>query len=315
MIKNNYLEINEEVKTALYERRPLVALESTIISFGMPYPKNVETAKSVETLIRNTGATPACIAIMDGKIKIGLSDDDLLRLAEHKDDIMKCSARDISYAVSRKRTGATTVAGTMIGAEMAGIKIFATGGIGGVHRGAELSMDISADLQEMSRTKVAVVCAGVKSILDIGRTLEYLETLGVPVIGYRTHEFPAFYSRYSGFSTDFKIDTPKFLAQYAFNHWEMGLKSGLLIANPIPENHGLDKEMAEKSIQIALDEARENKVKGKALTPFLLARIKEITGGLSLESNIALVHNNALLGTQLAIELNKLEIQEYDNFF
>jgi pseudouridylate synthase len=309
MINNNYLDISDEVNDALHERKALVALESTIISFGMPYPKNVDTAKSVEASIRQSGATPACIAIIDGKIKIGLSEDDLYRLAEHKDDIMKCSTRDISYAVSRKRTGATTVAATMIAAELAGIRIFATGGIGGVHRGAELSMDISADLQELSRTKVAVVSAGVKSILDIGRTLEYLETLGVPVIGYRTHEFPAFYSRYSGFSTDFKIDTPEMLAQYAFNHWAIGLKSGLLIANPIPENHGLDKEMAEKSIQIALDEARLNKVKGKALTPFLLARIKEITGGISLESNIALIHNNARLGAKLAISLNELEIQ------
>ena len=297
---NNYLEISPEVKSALAEGRPVVALESTIISHGMPYPQNVETAMNVEKIVRENGAVPATIAIIGGKLKAGLSADEIEYLGKKGYDVTKASRRDLPVLVARGEDGATTVATTMIIAAMAGIKVFATGGIGGVHRGAEVTMDISADLEELARTPVLVVCAGAKSILDLGLTLEYLETKGVPVIGYGTDELPAFYTRKSGFGVDYRLDTPDEIAAAFRAKLEMGLAGGMLVTNPIPEPYSMDPDVINKAIDEAVAEANAKGIRGKQTTPFLLAKIKDITGGDSLASNIRLVYNNAALAAQVA---------------
>lgn len=301
-----YLDINPEVKKALDEGRPVVALESTIISHGMPYPRNVETALNVEKIIRENGAIPATIAILGGKLKVGLTEDEIEYLGKAAEKVVKTSRRDIPFIVARKADGATTVASTMIIAALAGIKVFATGGVGGVHRGAETTFDISADLQELAHTNVAVVCAGAKSILDIGLTLEYLETMGVPVVGFETDEMPAFYTRRSGFGVDYRIDEVEELALAIKSKWDLGLNGGLVVANPIPEEYQMDYDLITKSIEDALAEAEEKGIKGKESTPFLLAKVKDITKGDSLEANIQLVYNNAKLGAKLAVEISKL---------
>jgi pseudouridine-5'-phosphate glycosidase len=301
-----YLEINPEVAEALKEGKPVVALESTIISHGMPYPKNVETALNVEKIIRENGAVPATIAILKGKLKVGITADEIEYLGKAK-GVIKTSRRDIPFIVAKGADGAATVACTMIIASLAGIKVFATGGIGGVHRGAQQTFDISADLQELAHTNVAVVCAGAKSILDIGLTLEYLETQGVPVIGFGTDEMPAFYTTKSGFGVDYRVDSEKELASALKAKWDLGLNGGLVIANPIPEEYAMDYDTITKAIDEALKEADEKGIKGKETTPFLLAKIKDITGGASLESNIKLVYNNAKVGARLAVELSKLK--------
>ncbi len=302
---NQYVVTSQEVKEALENGKPVVALESTIISHGMPYPKNVETALRVEEIIRENGAVPATIGIIGGVLKAGLTKEEIDYMGKAP-DVAKVSRRDIPYIVSMKKDGATTVASTMIIADMAGIKIFATGGIGGVHRGAETTMDISADLEELAATDVAVVCAGAKSILDIGLTLEYLETKGVPVFGYGTKELPAFYTRKSGFPVDYRIDTPEEMAAVLKTKWSLGLHGGALIANPIPENYSMDEAFITKVIEDAVVEANEKGIKGKETTPFLLAKIKEITGGDSLESNIQLVYNNAEVAAKVAVAYSKL---------
>ncbi|NLC03983.1 MAG: pseudouridine-5'-phosphate glycosidase [Tissierellia bacterium] len=301
-----YLDINPEVLKALNEGLPVVALESTIISHGMPYPLNVETAVKVENIIRENGAIPATIAILSGKLKVGLTADEIEYLGKTK-NVVKASRRDLPFVISNGLDGATTVAATMIIAELAGIKVFATGGIGGVHRGAEESFDISADLQELAQTNVAVVCAGVKSILDIGLTLEYLETQGVPVVGYQTDEMPAFYTRKSGFSVDYNVDSPEKIASAIKVKWDLGLNGGVVVANPIPEQFAMDYDTITNAINSAIQEAEEKGVKGKDTTPFLLAKVKDITGGSSLDSNIQLVYNNAMLGAKIAVELSKLD--------
>lgn len=303
---NNYLEINPEVEKALREGRPVVALESTIISHGMPYPRNVETALNVEKIIRDNGAVPATIAILKGKLKVGLTREEVEYLGKTK-GVVKTSRRDIPFICAKGLDGATTVASTMIIAALAGIKVFVTGGIGGVHRGAPQTFDISADLQELANTNVAVVCAGAKSILDIGLTLEYLETNGVPVVGFGTEELPAFYTRKSGFGVDYRVDTEEELAKAVKAKWDLGLKGGMVIANPIPEKYEMDYDTINKAIKEALKELDEKGIKGKESTPFLLAKVKEITGGASLESNIQLVYNNAKVGAKLAVELYKLK--------
>ncbi|MBU5467285.1 pseudouridine-5'-phosphate glycosidase [Virgibacillus sp. MSJ-26] len=297
-----YLTFSEEVLAAKENNQPVVALESTIISHGMPYPKNVETARFVEKLIRDNGAVPATIALMDGKIKIGLSDDELECLGNSK-GVAKASRRDLPYLLATKQTGATTVAATMICAELADIKIFATGGIGGVHRGAETTMDISADLEELSKTNVAVVCAGAKSILDLGLTLEYLETQGVPVIGYETDVLPAFYTRTSEFPVNFRANDVQTVANTLKTKWDLNLNGGAVIANPIPEEHAMPEEEITSIIETALQEAEENNIHGKDVTPFLLGKVVELTEGKSLEANIELVKNNAILGAKLAVQL------------
>lgn len=298
-----YLDIKPEVGEAIKNGKAVVALESTIISHGMPYPKNVETALNVEKIVRENGAIPATIAILNGKLKVGLTEEEIEYLGK-AENVVKTSRRDIPFIVSKGIDGATTVASTMIIAELAGIKIFATGGIGGVHRGAEETFDISADLQELANTNVAVICAGVKSILDIGLTLEYLETYGVPVVGYKTEEMPAFYTRKSGFKVDYKVDSAKELAGALKVKWDLGLNGGIVIANPILEKYEMNPEIINKAINLAIKEAEEKGIKGKESTPFLLAKVKEITGGDSLESNIQLVYNNAMVGAQLAVELS-----------
>lgn len=300
----SYLDIHPEVAEALKNDKPVVALESTIISHGMPYPQNVETARQVESIIREGGAVPATICIIDGRLKVGLSDEELEFLGTAQ-DVAKVSRRDLPFIVAKKLNGATTVATTMIIAEMAGIEVFVTGGIGGVHRGAEENFDISADLTELSQTNVAVVCAGVKSILDLGLTLEYLETLGVPIIGYQTDELPAFYTRKSGFDLLHRSDSAKELASIVNTKFMLNLKGGVVIANPIPEAYAMDYDLITEAIDTALREADEQNVRGKDITPFLLAYIKEITKGKSLESNIQLVYNNARLGTELAVEMKR----------
>lgn len=300
---NDFLVFSEEVAQAKAEKKPIVALESTIISHGMPYPENVQTAKDVERIIRDRVAVPATIAIIDGKIKIGLTDDELELLGTSR-DVEKVSRRDLPYVVAMKKHGATTVAGTMICAQMAGIRVFATGGIGGVHRGAEQTMDISADLQELSRTNVAVVCAGAKSILDLGLTLEYLETHGVPVIGYQTDVLPAFYSRTSPFRVDYRLDSVEEIAQFLETKWKLGLNGGVVIANPVPKEEELEESYITAIIEQALKEAEKQHITGKAVTPFLLDRVKTLTGGKSLQANIALVKNNAALAADLARELS-----------
>ncbi|SDO11812.1 pseudouridine-5'-phosphate glycosidase [Psychrobacillus sp. OK028] len=300
-----YITYSEEVAKGMQEGKAIVALESTIISHGMPYPQNVETARKVEQIVRDNGAIPATIAIMDGKIKIGLSDEELETLGTSK-DARKTSRRDLAYVVSSKEIGATTVATTMICAEMAGIKLFVTGGIGGVHRGAETTMDISADLEELANTNVAVVCAGAKSILDIGLTLEYLETKGVPVVGYQTDAFPAFYTTTSEFSANFRLNNENEVAEMLKAKWELGLNGGAVIANPIPTEHSLEDSYINNIIQSALQEAEQNGIKGKDVTPFLLGKVKELTEGKSLEANIELVYNNARVGSKIAVALNNL---------
>lgn len=297
---NMNLSLSPQVRIALKERQPIVALESTIISHGMPYPQNVETAMLVEETVRETGAIPATIAIIGGELKAGLSKSEIDLLGKTGTAVNKVSRRDLPYVVSQGLHGATTVAATMIIAEMASIRIFATGGIGGVHRGAANSMDISADLQELARTSVAVVSAGAKSILDLTLTLEYLETMGVPVLGYQTDEFPAFFTRKSGLSVDFRLDTPLEIAQLLRTKWDLGLKGGALIANPIPPEHEVEYGMIQEAIEQALVEADQKGIKGKAITPYLLARIEQLTQGQSLKANIQLVLNNAKLAAKIA---------------
>ena len=300
---NPYLDISPEVKAALDEGRPGVALESTISSHGMPYPKNVETALRVEQTIRDNGAVPATIAVIGGRLKAGLSRGEIEHLGKAGRAVAKASRRDLPALVARGADGATTVTTTMIIAHMAGIRIFATGGIGGVHRGAETTMDISADLEELAQTPVMVVCAGAKSILDLGLTLEYLETKGVPVIGYGTDELPAFYTRKSGFSVDYRADSPEELAAMFRAQRALGYRGGMLVTNPIPEQYAMDKEVIDAAIAQALRECEEKGVHGKETTPFLLARVVELTGGESLESNIRLVLNNAALAARTACEI------------
>lgn len=302
---HSFLKFSPEVASARAAGKPIVALESTIISHGMPYPQNVETAREVEQIIRDHGAVPATIAIIDGQICVGLSDEQLEQLGSSP-DAMKVSRRDLAYVLAQKRLGATTVAATMICAQLAGIEVFVTGGIGGVHRGAETSFDISADLQELAHTSVAVVCAGVKSILDIGLTLEYLETHGVPVLSVGQAAFPAFFTRDSGFKADFRIDAPDEQARFIRTKWQLGMAGGVVVSNPVPAESAMENAEIDGIIKQALDEAQQQGIKGKAVTPFLLARIKELTGGRSLATNIALVKHNAMAGARLAAALAQL---------
>ncbi len=303
---NRYLDIAPEVKEALDAGKPVVALESTIISHGMPYPQNVETALKVEAIIRECGAVPATIAIIGGRLKAGLSHEEIDYLGKTGAGIPKASRRDLPVLVAQGKDGACTVTTTMMIADMAGIRVFATGGIGGVHRGAETTMDISADLEELASTPVMVVCAGAKSILDLGLTLEYLETHGVTVVGYGTEELPAFYTRASGFGVDYRMDSPAELAKAFHVKRELGLRGGLLVTNPIPEEYAMDKATIDRAIAEAVEEAKANGIHGKETTPFLLAKIKDLTGGDSLDSNIQLVYNNARLASAAAVELAKL---------
>lgn len=300
----SYLVFSEEVRNARLVGKPVVALESTIISHGMPYPQNVQTAREVEQIIRDHGAVPATMAVIGGKIRVGLSAQELEQLGQSP-DAMKVSRRDLPYVLASGKLGATTVAATMICAELAEIPVFVTGGIGGVHRGAETSFDISADLQELARTSVAVVCAGAKSILDLGLTLEYLETHGVPVISVGQSAFPAFFTRDSGFSADFQLDSAEQQAEFIHTKWSLGLRGGVVLANPVPAGDAMPREEIERITRQALGEADQQGISGKAVTPFLLARIKELTGGRSLVTNIALVKNNARVGAQLALALHK----------
>lgn len=297
---NAYLSISPEVQEALKAGKPVVALESTIISHGMPYPQNVETALKVEQTIRENGAVPATIAIIGGQLKAGCTPEEIEYLGKKGQAVVKASRRDLPVLIARKADGATTVTTTMIIASMAGIRVFATGGIGGVHRGAQQTFDISADLEELAQTPVMVVCAGAKSILDLGLTLEYLETKGVPVIGYGTEELPAFYTRHSGFKVDYRIDTPEELAAAFKAKMDCGLKGGMLVTNPIPQEFSMPKEVIDKAIDQALREMDEAGIHGKQCTPFLLAKVKDITGGESLASNIQLVLNNARLAAKTA---------------
>jgi pseudouridine-5'-phosphate glycosidase len=299
-----FLDVTPEVAHALANNQPVVALESTIISHGMPYPQNVATALQVEAEVRAHGAAPATIAIVEGRLKAGLSPAEIEFLGKRGRDVIKVSRRDIPFIVAAGQTGATTVASTMIIAAMAGIRIFATGGIGGVHRNAQQSFDISADLQELAHTPVAVVCAGAKSILDLRLTLEYLETHGVPVVGYQTHSLPAFFTRDSAFSVDYRLDTPAEIARVLTVKWAMSLKGGMVIANPIPHEFAMNREAIDAAVAQALDEAQAQGIGGKESTPFLLARVCDITGGDSLAANIQLVLNNARLAAAIAIEMN-----------
>ena len=303
---NQYLDIHPEVAEALAAGKPVVALESTIISHGMPYPQNVETALNVERIIRENGAVPATIAVIGGRLKAGLSPEEIEYFGKKGPAIAKASRRDLAVLCARGLDGATTVTTTMIIAHMAGIKIFATGGIGGVHRGAETTMDISADLEELAQTPVMVVCAGAKSILDLGLTLEYLETKGVPVIGFGTKELPAFYTRTSGFSVDYRIDTEEELAAAFRTQNDLGFRGGMLVTNPIPEEYAMPLEVINKAIDQAISECNEKGIHGKETTPFLLARVAELTGGNSLSSNIQLVYNNAALAARTAVIYSKL---------
>ncbi len=303
---NAYLDVNPEVAAAVAAGKPVVALESTIISHGMPYPQNVETALNVEKVIRDNGAVPATIAILGGRLKAGLTPEEIEYLGKTGQAVTKASRRDLPVIVAKGMDGATTVTTTMMIAHMAGIQIFATGGIGGVHRGAETTMDISADLEELANTPVMVVCAGAKSILDLGLTLEYLETHGVPVLGYQTKELPAFYTRRSGFQVDYRIDSPTELAKVFKVQRDLGLKGGVLVTNPIPEQYAMDFDVINKAIDEAIADSVQDGIKGKATTPYLLAKVKDLTGGDSLASNIQLVYNNAKLAAQTACEFCKL---------
>ena len=297
---NKIILYSPEVAEAIRNDRPVIALESTIISHGMPYPQNVETARNCERIARENGAVPATCAILGGKLCVGLDDEQLEYLGRTGPAVIKASRRDIAVIAAKGADGALTVAGTMILAAMAGIKVFATGGIGGVHRGAEVTMDISADLEELGRTSVAVVCAGAKSILDIGLTLEYLETKGVPVIGYGTDEMPAFYTRSSGFGVDYRMDTPEEIAAAVSEKERLGIAGGTLIVNPVPEEYSMDRAKIDAVIEAAVEKAKALGIKGKKITPFLLAEIKDVTGGESLDTNIALVYNNVRLAARIA---------------
>ena len=298
-----YLSVSPAVREALINRRPVVALESTIISHGMPYPQNVETAMNVEKIIRECGAVPATIAIIQGKLTVGCTPEQIEYLGKKGLAVTKASRRDLPVLLARGEDGATTVTTTMIGAAMAGIRVFATGGIGGVHRGAETTMDISADLEELAETPVLVVCAGAKSILDLGLTLEYLETRGVPVIGYKTDELPAFYTRTSGFRVDYRMDTPKEIAEAFRVKLGCGLRGGMLVTNPIPAEYSMDPEYINRNIDEAIEECNRLGIHGKQTTPYLLDRIQKLTGGDSLKANIQLVYNNARLGAAIAAEM------------
>lgn len=300
----NYICIKPEVKEALDKGMPIVALESTIISHGMPYPLNVESAKNSERVVRENGAVPATIAIINGVIKVGLTDEELDYMGKTK-GIAKVSRRDMAAIIGKKLDGATTVATTMLISGMVGIKVFATGGIGGVHRHAQETFDISADLQELANTDVAVICAGAKSILDIGLTLEYLETQGVPVLGYKTEDFPNFYTRKSGFKVDYRLDSPEEAADVIRTKWDLKLKGGVIIANPIPVEYEMDYDYITDSINKALDEADRHGIKGKETTPFLLAKLHKDTEGKSLESNMKLVYNNVDLASKIACAFYK----------
>ncbi|MEB6258661.1 pseudouridine-5'-phosphate glycosidase [Mammaliicoccus sciuri] len=302
----NYIQFSEEVEKAKEEGKAIVALESTIISHGMPYPQNVEMAQKVEQIVRDNGGVPATIAIIDGKIKIGLSEDELELLAS-AENVSKVSRRDISEILATKKIGATTVASTMICAQLADIKFFVTGGIGGVHKGAEHTMDISADLDELSKTKVAVICAGAKSILDLDKTLEYLETKGVPVVGYQTDELPAFFTRESGLKLNTRIDEVSTIAKLAEVQWDLGLETGIVVANPVPEEDQLEPSFINGIIDKAVAKAEEEGIHGKDSTPFLLGEIVKQSEGKSLETNIKLVEHNAKIGTQIAVEYTNLQ--------
>lgn len=304
MMNQAYLKLSPEVEAALKAGKPVVALESTIISHGMPYPQNVETALSCQRICRENGAVPATCAIIGGKLCAGLTDEQIDYLGREGTRVTKASRRDLPLLTAKGMDGATTVAATMIIAAMAGIRIFATGGIGGVHRGAEVTMDISADLEELAKTPVCVVCAGAKSILDLGLTMEYLETKGVPVIGFGTDELPAFYTRKSGFAVPWRCDKPEEIAKAICAQHEIGYDGGMLVVNPIPEEYSMDAEVIGKAIEEALEEAKQLGIKGKETTPFLLAKIKDLTGGESLASNIQLVFNNVALASQIACSLN-----------
>lgn len=299
------LKISEEVRNALEQGKPVVALESTIISHGMPYPDNVKTALTVEKTVRENGAVPATIAIIKGVPTVGLSEEEIEHLGKEGTKVVKVSRRDIPVVIAKKLDGATTVASTMIFAEMAGIKVFATGGIGGVHRGATETMDISADLEELHQTNVTVVCAGAKSILDLGLTLEYLETKGVPVLGYKTEELPAFFTRKSGFKVDYRMDSPEEIAAAVKAKDALGLSGGMLVANPVPEEYSMDPDKIEAVISEAVEEAKALGITGKNVTPFLLEKIRNVTGGDSLFTNVKLVLNNAALAAKIAAELIK----------
>lgn len=301
----NFLWINPEVEQAIQNNKPVVALESTIISHGMPYPKNVETALQVEQIVRQNGAVPATVAIIQGKICVGINAEQIEYLGKKGLEVIKASRRDLPILLARKEDGATTVATTMIGAALAGIKVFATGGIGGVHRGAETTMDISADLEELAMSNVLVVCAGAKSILDLGLTLEYLETKGVPVLGYQTKTLPAFYTRSSDFKVDYRMDSAAEIADSFAVKLACGLSGGMLVCNPIPEKYSMDKNLIDTTIAKAVEEAETLGIKGKETTPFLLDKIQKLTAGKSLESNIQLVFNNAKLGAEIALALCK----------
>ncbi|MEO7108223.1 MAG: pseudouridine-5'-phosphate glycosidase [Rhodoferax sp.] len=298
---NTYLDIHPEVAQALAHNKPVVALESTIISHGMPYPQNVATALQVEAEVRKHGAVPATIAIINGRLKAGLTEAEIELLGTTGRDVTKVSRRDIPFIVAAGATGATTVASTMVIAAMAGIRVFATGGIGGVHRGAETSFDVSADLQELAQTSVAVVCAGAKSILDLRLTQEYLETHGVPVVGYQTPWLPAFFTRDSAFKVDYQLDTPQAIAEVMHAKWAMGLRGGMVVANPIPEAYAMSRSAIDAAVDQALQELKAQGIGGKESTPFLLARVCDLTGGDSLAANIQLVLNNARLGAAVAL--------------
>ena len=301
---NDYLDFHPDVENALKNNLPIVALESTIISHGMPYPKNIETALMVEETVRSNNAVPATIAIIKGRLKIGLTEKEIEFLATN-DEVKKISRRDLAVAVSQKLSGSTTVASTMIIANLANIAVFATGGIGGVHRGAETTLDISADLDELSRTNVCVVCAGVKSILNIGLTLEYLETKGVPIIGYKTSEMPAFYSTKSGFNVDYRIDAADDIADILKTKWDLSINGGVLVSNPIPVADELELSVMNEAINQAIIEADNEKITGKKITPYLLSKVNEITKGKSLNANIKLIKNNANLAAKIAVHFAK----------
>ncbi|MFA6987880.1 MAG: pseudouridine-5'-phosphate glycosidase [Acholeplasmataceae bacterium] len=303
---SNYLSYSKEVQKAMTDSQPIVALESTIITHGMPYPQNLEMAKKVEQIIRDNGAVPATIAVIDGKIKIGLEAKELELLAKSPEAI-KVSRRDFAYVLASKKVGATTVAGTMIAAKLAGIKFFVTGGIGGVHRGFNEDMDVSADLDELAKTSICVICAGAKAILDLPRTLEYLETKGVPVIGYKTDYLPAFYTAKSAYKLALRLDNPDTIAKLVHAQAKLGLEAGVLVTNPIPVEHELDGAYMDTIINAAVKEAHDKHIKGKDVTPFLLANIVEKTGGKSLEANIELVYNNAKLGAQIASAFSNID--------
>lgn len=304
----SFIEISPEVKSALDAKMPVVALESTIISHGMPFPQNLDTARNVEQIVRDAGVTPATIAILHGKLIIGCNGEQLEYLARRGTRVTKVSRRDIPFVVAKKDDGATTVAATSYIASLAGIHVFATGGIGGVHRGAEQTMDISADLAELQQTNILIVCAGAKSILDIGLTLENLETRGVPVVGYQTDDMPAFYTQKSGYLVNYRLDTPAQIAQAYAVKCKLGLRGGMVVANPIPDEYAMDADYIESNIEQALEEAKKLDIHGKAITPYLLEKIQRFTGGKSLEANIRLVYNNAKLAADIAKELCKVKL-------